>query len=321
MSRKRYLVTGGCGFIGSHLVDSLLADGHGVVVLDNLSSGHRENLDDRADPMVGDVADPDAVALAMRDVSGCFHLAAVASVRKSTEAWPETHRSNQTGSVTVFDAARRAGGGPPVPVVFASSAAVYGDNPRVPLAESSTTAPISPYGADKLGSELHARAGSVVHGSRIVGLRFFNVFGPRQDPASPYSGVISIFVNRAVEGSPITIFGDGEQTRDFVYVGDVVACLRRAMAALEGSAKPRFSVFNVCRGVGISVNALASEILALCTSPSEIRHEPARPGDIQASTGAPELARVELGFSAATSLKEGLAATLAWSARRGGPTA
>ncbi|MEO5374810.1 MAG: NAD-dependent epimerase/dehydratase family protein [Alphaproteobacteria bacterium] len=309
---SRYLVTGGCGFIGSHLVDSLLADGHEVAVLDDLSTGRRSNLDPRARLVVADVADTDAVSAAMANVSACFHLAAVASVQRSTEEWPKTHRSNQTGSIAVFDAARRLGGGTPLPVVFASSAAVYGSNTAVPLAETAQVGPISPYGADKLGSELHARAGEVIHRSRIIGLRFFNVFGPRQDPGSPYSGVISIFSDRSRQGLPLTIFGCGEQTRDFVFVSDVVGCLRRAMASLEASPAARFAAYNVCRGVGVTINELARHVVAASGSSSTISHAPARAGDIQASIGVPDLARRDLGFVAAVSLEDGLRATLGW---------
>lgn len=315
-TEHRYLVTGGCGFIGSHLVDSLLADGHRVIVLDDLSSGRRELLDHRAELVVADVADGAAVASAMEDVAGCFHLAAVASVQRSTEEWTATHRTNQTGSIAVFDAARRRRDGVPPPVVFASSAAVYGNNAGVPLAEGARPDPISPYGADKLGSELHARAGAAVHGSRILGLRFFNVFGPRQDPRSPYSGVISIFSDRAHQGLPLTIFGTGNQTRDFIFVSDVVACLRRAMRTADASLPGRFAVYNVCRGIGVTVAELARRIVDASGTTATIGHAPARPGDIGSSIGSPDLARRDLGFTAAVSLDEGLRATLAWSMAR-----
>src|SRR6185437_16521969 len=191
-----YLVTGGAGFIGSHLTDALLKRGDQVRVLDNLSTGKWENLDSKATLIVGDIADAGTVARAMDGVDGCFHLAAVASVELGNRDWLGTHRANLTGAITIFDAARRARPDRTVPVVYASSAAVYGDNPNLPLAETAQTRPMSAYGADKLGCELHGRVAAHVHGVRTVGCRFFNVYGPRQDPGSPYSGVISIFFNR-----------------------------------------------------------------------------------------------------------------------------
>ncbi len=181
------------------------------------------------------------------------HLAAIASVERGNQDWLGCHRVNLTGSITVLDQARRAGKSParagrPVPVVYASSAAVYGDNPAIPLAEDAAPRPLSAYGADKLGSELHARVGAQVHGVPAIGLRFFNVYGPRQDPRSPYSGVISIFCDRLRAGREVTIFGDGSQTRDFVYVGDVVAALAAAMARLAAAPQASSDVINVCTG-------------------------------------------------------------------------
>src|SRR6201996_6028020 len=223
-----YLVTGGAGFIGSHLCDALAGRGDTVRVLDDLSTGHRRNVPPGAHLIVGDVADPAAVDQAMEGVDGCFHLAAIASVEKGVTDWLGTHRANITGTITVFDAIRRQGSR--IPVVYASSAAVYGDATDGPIAETAPCRPLSAYGADKYGFELHARVPSHVHGIPTVGLRFFNVYGPRQDPKSPYSGVISIFCERIAGGLPIAIYGDGQQTRDFVYVADVVRALLAAMA-------------------------------------------------------------------------------------------
>ncbi len=251
-----YLVTGGCGFIGSHLVDSLLADGHDVRVLDDLSTGKRDNLDARAKLTVGSITDRNAVAKLMDGADGCFHLAAVASVERCNQEWVDTHTINLTGTIAIFDAARAKGR---APVVYASSAAIYGDNPDMPLRESAVATPLSAYGADKYGCELHARVASVVHGVPSVGMRFFNVYGPRQDPKSPYSGVISIFCDKIFAGAPVTVFGDGGQVRDFVYVGDVVRALRAAMA----TRKQPQSVFNVCTGTRITVRELAETIYRL----------------------------------------------------------
>src|SRR5260221_1856111 len=239
-----YLVTGGCGFIGSHLCEALLARGDRVRILDDLSTGKLENKPKNAELVRGDIADPATVEQAMKAVDGCFHLAAVASVEKANRDSLGTHRSTLTGTITVFDAASRARGGQAVPVVYASSAAVYGDNVDMPLSEVSATRPLSAYGADKLGCEMHARVASLVHHVPTVGLRFFNVFGPRQDPTSPYSGVISIFADRLRSGRPVPIFGDGRQTRDFVYVGDAVIPLQAAVRVMP----PGGAAFNICTG-------------------------------------------------------------------------
>jgi UDP-glucose 4-epimerase len=297
-----YLVTGGAGFIGSHLVDALTARGDRVRVLDDLSTGKRENLDSRAELIVGDVADAACVAGAMRDVDGCFHLAAVASVELGNRDWLGTHRTNLTGAITIFDAARRAKSDGTVPVVYASSAAVYGDSTELPLAETVATRPLSAYGADKLGCELHARVAAQVHGVRTAGCRFFNVYGPRQDPASPYSGVISIFFNRIGRAQGITIFGDGGQTRDFIYVADVVGALLAAMG--QDTAEP--FVFNVCTGTATSLLELAATIGRVFRQAPDIRFEAGRAGDIRASLGNPDMARDVLGFSANLSLEDGL---------------
>jgi UDP-glucose 4-epimerase len=299
----KYLVTGGCGFIGSHLADALAAQGHIVRILDDLSTGKRENAPARAEVVVGDVADAALVRRALEGCDGCFHLAAVASVQRGNEDWLGTHRSNLTGTIAVLDAARNGG----LPVVYASSAAVYGDNPALPLKESAETRPLSAYGADKLGSELHARVATLVHGVPTVGFRFFNVYGPRQDPSSPYSGVISIFVDRLRAGRPVTIFGDGGQSRDFVYVADVV---RHLLAGMARRPSPP-AVFNVCTGKASTVRELAEIVAGLCGAELRIETAPARAGDIRASLGDPSAARAALGVAAETPLADGLRRTLA----------
>lgn len=305
----RYLVTGGCGFIGSHLIERLLAAGHEATALDDLSTGKRENLPPQAPVIVGDAADAALVKKSSAGCAGIFHLAAVASVDRSREAWLETHRSNLTATIAVFDAARAAGpGGTAVPVVYASSAAVYGDNPNVPLTEDAQTRPLSAYGADKLGCELHARVADGVHGVRTAGFRFFNVFGPRQDPKSPYSGVISIFAGKIARGEPIVINGDGGQVRDFVYVGDLVRYLTAAM----DNPQPGAPVYNVCTGRPTSVNELANTLAALSGKPLNASHGPPRVGDIRVSIGDPARLERAFGMRCETSLADGLAATLAW---------
>ena len=205
-----YLVTGGCGFIGSHLCAALVARGDRVRVLDDLSTGSRANLAPGAGLVVGDVADPAVVQGAMQGVDGCFHLAAIASVERAVREWLATHRVNLSATIGVFDAARAVG---PVPVVYASSAAVYGDQETLPIAEDAPKRPLSAYGADKLGCEQQALVAGHVHQVPTMGLRFFNVFGPRQDPKSPYSGVISIFCDRLSAGQPVQVFGDGGRSR------------------------------------------------------------------------------------------------------------
>jgi UDP-glucose 4-epimerase len=309
-----YLVTGGCGFIGSHLADALGARGHAVRILDDLSTGRLENAPAAATVVRGDVADPAVVAAAMAGVDGCFHLAAIASVERGNRDWLGSHRVNLSASVAVFDAARRARPERAIPVVYASSAAVYGDNPALPLDEDAAPRPLSAYGADKLGCELHGRVAAAVHGVPTAGLRFFNVYGPRQDPRSPYSGVISIFCDRLRAGQPITIFGDGGQTRDFVYVGDVVAALAGVMARLERPAEPRprgaAEVFNVCTGRGTTIAELAGLVARLCGVEPRIAPAPARAGEVRSSRGDPSRLVAALGIVAATPLARGLARTL-----------
>lgn len=293
-----YLITGGCGFIGSHLAESLLKEGHRVRVLDNLSTGKRNNLPPQCEIVVGDVADAAVVNTCMEGMDGCYHLAAIVSVQESNQNWLGTHRTNQSGTVNLLDAARKKR----TPVVYASSAAVYGDNAEMPLKESSSVRPLTAYGADKLGSELHARVAGLVHGVPTAGMRFFNVFGPRQDPSSPYSGVISIFVDRVLRGEDLTIFGDGEQVRDFIYVGDVVRFLRTAMSTIDRNP----AVFNVCTGGSVTVNQLAYMVMSIIGERVAISNVPSRKGDIRVSIGDPAYTKQRLGLTAHYSLAEGL---------------
>jgi UDP-glucose 4-epimerase len=301
----RFVVTGGAGFIGSHLVDALLAEGHAVRVVDDLSTGHRDNLDPRAELLVGDVADAGLMRRALARMDGCFHLAAVASVARGNEDWLGTHRSNLTGTIAVLDAAREAGR---LPVVYASSAAVYGDQGEGPIDEAASLQPRSAYGADKLGSELHARVAFGVHGVPTMGLRFFNVYGPRQRPDSPYSGVVSIFAARIADGLPVAIHGDGQQVRDFVYVADVVRFLRAGMARLH--RRREAEVLNVCTGRATSVLALSQAVAGVVGRNARLSFGPPRSGDIHCSLGNPARARTLLGLAAETGLPEGLAHTL-----------
>jgi UDP-glucose 4-epimerase len=269
----RYLVTGGCGFIGSHLVEALARAGHEVRVLDDLSTGKRGNIPAGIELLVGDVVDAELVGVAVAAVDGVFHLAAIASVERSREAWIATHRTNLTGCVTVFDAVRLR----PVPIVYASSAAVYGEGADTAMAETMPLVPLTAYGADKLGCELHGRVAALVHGIPTTGLRFFNVYGPRQDPSSPYSGVISIFCDRLRRRLPIDIHGDGGQSRDFIFVEDAV---RGLLAAMTASSAAEGRVFNVCTGKATSIGRLAALIGARCGIVPEIRSGAPRIGEI-----------------------------------------
>jgi UDP-glucose 4-epimerase len=307
---KTFLVTGGCGFIGSHLCEALLDRGHAVRVLDDLSSGFRGNLPDAAEFVRGDIAEPATARTALEGVDGCFHLAAIASVERGLQDWLGTHRVNLTGTITLLDEIRRFPPSRRIPFVYASSAAVYGDCEVAPVTEASAPRPLSAYGADKLGCELHARAASVVHGIPTTGLRFFNVFGPRQDPKSAYSGVISIFCDRLRRGEPVDVFGDGQQTRDFVFVRDVVNALIQAMTVCP----PDAPVFNVCTGHPTSVLGLARSIADLCGVPLQTRLRPARSGEIRHSLGSRARARALLGLPDPVGLREGLTEVLAWSA-------
>jgi UDP-glucose 4-epimerase len=301
-----WLVTGGAGFIGSHLCEALLAQGDGVRVLDDLSTGRRDNLPASVELIVGDVADEVAVRSAFDGVAGCFHLAAIASVERGATEWLGTHRVNLTGAITLFDTIRWLQ--TKIPVVYASTAAVYGDVATMPITETTERRPLSAYGADKYASELQARVASHVHSIPTVGLRIFNVYGPRQDPRSRYSGVISIFCERIRRGAPIDVFGDGKQTRDFVYVTDVVAALLAAMR-LQSMDAP---VFNICTGTPTSLLGVAQMIAELSGAGLDVRHKPPRPGDIRHSTGSPTLSRVRLSLPEPVTLRTGLAQVLDW---------
>jgi UDP-glucose 4-epimerase len=294
-----YVVTGGAGFIGSHLIDALLGAGHRVRVIDDLSNGLRDRVNPAADLTVDDVTQPGAIAALAAGAAGIFHLAAIASVVKCNDDWAGAHKVNLTGTIEAFDAGRRHR----IPVVYVSSAAVYGQSGRRPLPERARTAPISAYGADKLGGELHARAGGIVHGVASAGFRLFNVYGPRQRADNPYSGVISIFAGRLERNESCTIHGDGKQVRDFIYVRDVVAALIKGIDL----AAPAAPVFNVGSQVPTRIVDLFGRMKTLWNSTSTVVRAPARAGDIRVSLSDCAALRAT-GWAASTPLDEGLAA-------------
>ena len=280
MSDAPLLITGGAGFIGSHLADALLAQGVRVRILDNLSTGRRSHLQlhhPRLELIEADVADSAAVAAAVAGCRAVAHLAAVASVQASVEDPVATHRSNFIGTLNVCEGMRLHG---VKRVLFASSAAVYGNNGEgVAIDEETRLAPLTPYAADKLASEHYLDFYRRQHGLEPAVFRFFNIFGPRQDPSSPYSGVISIFTERAQAGLPITVFGDGEQTRDFVFVADLVAVLVQALL----DPQVEVGAVNVGLGRSTSLLQLLAAIDGLLDGLPTVTHAAARSGDIKHS--------------------------------------
>ncbi len=310
----KILITGGAGFIGSHLAAALVQGGHQVRVLDNLSSGRRANLDGLpVELVVGDIRDWETVRQAVTGCDLIFHQAALVSVPRSLEEPRLNHDVNVTGTLHVFEAARQAG---IRRVVYASSAAVYGDTPSLPAKESDQPEPMSPYAVAKLMNEQVAAVYNQSYGTEFVGLRYFNVFGPRQDPSSPYSGVLSLFCRAAVAGAGVTVYGDGRQTRDFVYVSDVVAAnlaaANLAVASLPTGSVPQ--VFNVGRGAQTDLLQILEVLREQTGAVLSGRHEAPRAGDIRYSCADITLARKHLAFTPQTSLAAGLQETLRYSA-------
>ena len=296
-----YLVTGGAGFIGSHITERLLADGHTVRILDNFSTGKRENIPAAAGVEVieGDVGDIETVRNAMQDMNYVFHEAAIASVPETVGNPLASERINYRGTLNILESARHAG---VKRVVFACSAAVYGDLPELPKREGMPLKPLSPYAVDKLASEHACKVYTHLYGLEAVALRYFNVFGPRQDPSSPYSGVISIFSDCLRQGKQPTIYGDGEQTRDFVFVSDVVEANIRAAA----SATSPGSAINIATGNTLSINDLLRTICHIQGQPFAPRYLPGRQGDIRHSRADISLARELLEWEPVVEFETGL---------------
>ena len=307
MAKGPVLITGGAGFIGSHLADGLLAKGHSVRILDDLSTGKPGNLP-LDNPLIelieGDVADAALVARVMQGCSAVAHLAAVASVQASVEDPVRTHQSNFIGTLNVCEAMRQAG---VKRVLFASSAAIYGNNGEgESIDEETAKAPLTPYASDKLAGEYYLDFYRRQHGLEPAVFRFFNIFGPRQDPSSPYSGVISIFSERAVKGLPITVFGDGEQTRDFLYVEDLVDLLVQAIEAptLEVGA------VNVGWNQATSLKQMLEALKEVVGELPPITYGPARSGDIRHSRANNQRLLQRFTLPEQTPLRAGLARLL-----------
>ena len=301
------LVTGGAGFIGSHVTERLLQRGHGVRVVDDLSSGRRENVPQAAEFIQASVTDPYACRAAVAGVEAVVHLAAIASVAHSVEQPSVTHEVNLAATIGLAEAAAAAG---VAKIVYASSAAVYGTVEREAHHEHDPVAPITPYAIDKYTGESYLRFFASEHGLDARALRFFNVYGPRQLASSPYSGVIARFATALLSGESVTVFGDGEQTRDFVYVGDVSAIVAHHVE--ENAAPGSMRIMNVCNGARTSLHDLIAALAPAIGRTAEIRYQPPRAGDIRHSKGDDGELRRWLPDRQCTPLDEGLQRVVEW---------
>ena len=304
----RYVVTGGAGFIGSNTVDELVRRGHSVVVLDDLSSGKEENLAEvrgKITIIKGSINDLEIVQKAMLQADYLIHLAARTSVPRSVKDPIDTNRVNVDGTLNVLVAARD---NKVKRVVLAASSSAYGDTPTLPKTESMQPVPISPYGVTKYVGELYAQAFGRCYGLENVSLRYFNIFGPRQDPDSPYSGVLSRFSAAFLESAPLVIFGDGEQTRDFTYVDNAVQANILACEASGASGK----TFNIGTGQATSLNKVVKIFQGISGKALEPKYEPPREGDIRDSLADIQLAKEVLDYKPAVGFEEGLERTYVW---------
>jgi UDP-glucose 4-epimerase len=302
-----YLVTGGAGFIGSNFVRRLVTESRTVRVLDNLSTGRRANLagiEDRVDFVEGDISRMEDARRAVKGVRRVLHLGALPSVIQSIEDPVTTDRVNTLGTLTLLTAARDAG---VERFVFSSSCAVYGDDPALPKRETMAPCPLSPYAVQKLVGEHYCRVFHLLYGLKTFVLRYFNIFGPRQDPASFYSAVIPIFVAKVREGKAPTIYGDGAQTRDFVFVEDVV---RANLSCCEAPETAAGGVYNVASGKRYSINDIAGAIIRIMGSALAPAHAPARSGEVRDSVGDASRAREALGWTCRTAFEDGLEQTI-----------
>jgi nucleoside-diphosphate-sugar epimerase len=308
MARMKILVTGGAGFIGSHLAEALVAAGHEVRVIDNFFAGKRANLRavrDDVEILRGDCSDPAAARRAVKGIEVVFHEAAVPSVARSVAEPQLSHRANATATLTMLDVARGAG---VRRFIYAGSSSVYGESRELPKREDMKTAPLSPYAVGKLVGEHYLRVFASLYGMETLTLRYFNVFGPRQDPGSPYSGVISRFTTALLEGDAPVIYGDGGQTRDFTYVANVVDGNLRALGAkgLRGQA------VNLATGRRVSLRQLLRALGRETGASARARHLPPRPGDIRHSLADVGQARRLLGYEPRVDFEAGLRKTVAW---------
>ena len=304
----RYVVTGGAGFIGSNTVDELVRRGHSVVVLDDLSSGKEENLAESRNKISfikGSITDLEAVRKAMPEADYVLHLAARTSVPRSIKDPLETNRTNVDGTLNVLVAARDA---KVKRVVFAASSSAYGETPTLPKVETMEPEPISPYGVTKYVGELYAQTFGRVYGLENVSLRYFNIFGPRQDPASPYSGVLAKFCTAFLEETQPVIFGDGEQTRDFTYVDNAVSANLLACEAPNVSGK----VFNIGVGGRFSLNQTVELLRSISSRQLQVKYDPPREGDIRDSQADITQARELLGYDPQVEFEQGLRRTFEW---------
>ena len=307
MSRK-IVITGGAGFIGSSLARALVARGDQVWVLDNFSSGKRENLQDLADKLVvveGDILDAAVLDRVFAGADVVFHEAAIPSVPRSLAAPVASHNANATGTLNALEAARRC---QVRRVVYAGSSSAYGEPPSLPVVETMAPAPLSPYAVSKLAGEHYCRVYARVFGVEAVILRYFNVFGPRQDPNSQYAAVIPRFITAALDDRSPTVYGDGEQSRDFCFIDNVVEANLRAADAEGASGK----VFNIACGTGTSLNRVLGLLGEALDRPVVARYEPGRAGDVRHSLADISQARAVLGYPAAVDFVTGLQRTLAW---------
>ena len=307
-STKKVLVTGGAGFIGSHLVDRLLNDGFEVRVLDDFFSGKRPNLAhvaDRIELIEGSVADGDVAARAVEGVDCVLHQAAIPSVPRSVAEPIKSNHANVNGTLTMLDAARQAG---VRRFVYAASSSAYGDTPTLPKVETMASDPRSPYAVAKLAGEGYCRAFTRVYGLETVALRYFNVFGPRQDPNSEYAAVIPKFILAIMEGRPITIHGDGEQSRDFTFIENTVEGNMRAMSAPEASGE----VMNLACGERFTLNELVESLAEIMGKRPQVEYITSRTGDVKHSLADISKARRLLGYEPKVSFREGLEKTVAY---------
>ena len=307
-----YLVTGGAGFIGSHIAEELIRQNHDVIVLDDMTAGREINL--RANPKAefihGTITDTSLLNTICKtnDIDGIFHLAAVASVKKSVENPSLVHEVNVTGTLNVLEAARKNN---VRKVVLSASAAAYGDNPVFPKKESMLPEPLSPYAVSKIAGEMYCNVFAELYGLKTVSLRYFNVFGPRQDPNGEYAAVIPKFTEKITRGESPTVFGDGCQTRDFVYVKDVAQANLKAMGVTgRPENKDACGLFNIGTGIQTSLNDLAEMIMQAASKRVAMRYEAAREGDVRYSVADISLAREVLGYAPEWNLAEGIKETV-----------